>query len=112
VHDHPVIGGGVTEAIDRGHRRNDHDVAPLEQRLRGRQPHLLDVLIDRSVLLDVRVGRRHVRLRLVIVVVRNEVLDCVVREEFAHLAVELRRERLVVGQDQRRPLQRLDNVRH
>ncbi len=105
MQNHPVVGSGVAEAIDRGHRRDDHHVAALEQRLRRRQPHLLDVLIDRRVLLDVRVGRGHVRLGLVIVVVRDEVLDRVVREELAHLAIELRCERLVVGQDQRGPLQ-------
>ena len=56
----------------------------------------------RRVLLDVRVRRRHVGLGLVVVVVRDEVLDGVVREELLELAVELRRQRLVVRDDQRR----------
>ena len=112
VQHHVVIGRGIAEAVDRGHRRDDHDVAALEQHLGRRQAHLLDVLVDRRVLLDVRVGRRHVRLGLVVVVVRNEVLDRVVREELAHLAVELRGERLVVREDQRRSLERFDHVRH
>ena len=55
--------------------------------------------------------RGHVRLGLVVVVVRNEVLDRVVREELAELAVELRRERLVVRHHQRRALHALDDVR-
>jgi len=49
---------------------------------------------------------------LVVVVVRHEILDGVVREELAHFAVELGRERLVVREDQRRPLQRVGDVRH
>ena len=56
----------------------------------------------RRVLLDVRVRPRQVRLGLVVVEVADEVLDRVVREELAELRVELRGERLVVGQDQRR----------
>ena len=59
------------------------DVAALEQRLGRRQAHLLDVLVDRGVLLDVGVARGHVGLGLVVVVVRDEVLDRVVREELA-----------------------------
>ena len=77
---------------------------PLEQRLGRRQAHLLDVLVDRGVLLDVGVGGRHVGFGLVVVVVRDEVLDRVVREELPELAVELRRQRLVVRQHERRAL--------
>ena len=60
------------------------------------------------VLLDVRVAPRQVRLRLVVVEVADEVLDGVVREEFAELGVELGGERLVVGEDERRALDPLD----
>ena len=52
-----------------------------------------------------------VRLRLVVVEVADEVLDGVVREELPELAVELGGQRLVVGQDQRRPLVLLDGPR-
>ena len=51
------------------------------------------------VLLDVGVAARQVRLGLVVVEVADEVLDRVVGEEVAELAVELRGEGLVVGQD-------------
>jgi hypothetical protein len=65
---------------------------------------LLDVLIDRGVLLDVGVTRGNVGLGLVIVVVGNKVLDSVLRKEFAEFAVQLGRQRLVMGQDERRAL--------
>ena len=68
-------------------------------------------LIDR-VLLDVEVARRDVGLGLVVVVVRDEVLDRVLREELAELGVELRRERLVRRHDQRRPAEARDDVGH
>ena len=46
--------------------------------------------------------RGQVRLGLVVVEVADEVLDRVVREELAELRVQLGRQRLVVGQHQRR----------
>ena len=112
VQDHAVVFGRVADTVDRGDRRDDHAVRPLEDRLRRRKAHLLDVLVDRAVLLDVEIARRDVRLGLVVVVVRDEVLDRVVREEFAELGVELRGERLVRGEDERRPAGLGDDVRH
>ena len=112
VQHHAVVRLGIAETVDRGYGRDDDDVAALEHRLGRRQPHLLDVAVDRRVLLDVGVARGDVGLGLVIVVVRNEVLDGVVREELAHLAVELRREGLVVREDQRRPLHGADHGSH
>src|SRR5919109_390642 len=53
-----------------------------------------------------------VRLGLVVVVVRDEVLDRVVREELAELVAELGGERLVVSDHERRPLDLLDRERH
>ena len=112
VQDHAVVLGRVADAVDRGHRRDDHAVRPLEDRLGRGQAHLLDVLVDRAVLLDVEVARRDVRLRLVVVVVRHEVLDRVVREELAELGVELRGERLVRRDHDRGPSGARDHVGH
>ena len=72
----------------------------------------VDVVVPRAVLLDVEVGLRDVRLGLVVVVVGDEVLDGVVREELAELVAELRRERLVVGDHERRATDLLDDPRH
>ena len=63
------------EAVDARDRRHDHDVAAAQQRRRRRVAQAVDVLVARGVLLDVRVRRRQVRLGLVVVVVRDEVLD-------------------------------------
>ena len=65
--------------------------------------HLVDLVVDGGVLLDVGVGRGDVGLGLVVVVVGDEVLDGVVGEELLELAVELGRQGLVVGEDQGRP---------
>ena len=72
----------------------------------------VDVVVPRAVLLDVEVGLRDVRLRLVVVVVGDEVLDRVRREELAELVAELSGERLVVGDHERGPLDLLDDPRH
>ena len=70
------------------------------------------MLVDRRVLFDVKVPRRYVGFRLVIVVVRDEVLDGVVREELAHLGIQLRRQRLVRREHQRGAARARNDVRH
>ena len=75
-------------------------------------PHPVDLVVDRGLLLDIGVRLRHVGLRLVVVVVRHEVLHRVVREEAPELLVELRRQRLVVHHHERRPVHPREHLRH
>ena len=101
---HRRVGLARADAVDARHRGDDDHVAPRQQRERRRVAHPIDLLVDDRVLLDERVGRRDVGLGLVVVVVADEVVDRVVGEQLLELAVELRREDLVVRDDQRRPL--------
>src|SRR4028118_2293387 len=94
---------GSSEAVERRDARHHDRVAPGEQAARGRVPEPVDVLVDLGVLLDKGVRTRDVRLRLVVVVVGDEVLYGVVREEVGELAGELGRERLVVRDYERGP---------
>ena len=55
----------------------------------GRQPHPVDLVVDRRLLLDIGIGGRDVGLRLVVVVVADEVLHRVVRKEPPELLVQL-----------------------
>ena len=87
-------------------------VVALQQRARRRVAHAVDLLVDRGFLLDVGVGARHVGLGLVVVVVGDEILDRVVREEVLELAIELRGQRLVRREDQGRALRLLDHLGH
>ncbi len=97
---------------DARHARH-HDRVPTGQNVaRRRKTQLIQLVVPRRVLLDVDVPLRDVRLRLVVVVVRHEVVHAVVRKQLAHLLVELRRQRLVVADDDRRPLKPRDRVRH
>jgi hypothetical protein len=71
-------------------------------------PQPVDLVVAGRVLLDVRIGPGEVGLRLEVVVVADEVLDRVVREELLELLVELRGQRLVVRHDEGRLLDGLD----
>jgi hypothetical protein len=110
--DHLVVLVRITDTVDGRHGRDDDDVAPLHQRLRARQTHLFDVLVDRRVLFDEQVALRHVRFRLVVIVVRDEILDGILREELAELRIQLGCEGLVRGEHDRRTAGSGDHVGH
>ncbi|MBA7484268.1 hypothetical protein ES707_19792 [subsurface metagenome] len=109
---HRGVGLDRADTVDAGHRRHDDDVVALEQRARRRMAHAVDLLVDGGVLLDIGVGARDVGLRLVVVVIGDEILDRIVREEILELAIELGGQRLVRRKDQRRALRRLDHLGH
>ena len=100
------------QAVDRRDGRHHDHVAPGEQRVGGRVPQPLDLLVERGVLLDVGVGLRDVRLGLVVVVVRDEVLHRVAREELPQLVGELGGQGLVGLHHQDRALQPLRQPGH
>ncbi|KAF1858232.1 hypothetical protein Lal_00014732 [Lupinus albus] len=110
--DHLVVLARITDTVDGRHGRDDDDVAPFHQRLRARQAHLLDVLVDRRVLFDEQVALRHVRFRLVVIVVRDKILDGILREEFAELRIQLGREGLVRGEHDGGTARAGDHVGH
>ena len=90
-------------------RNHDH-VPAREQRAGRRKPQPFDLLVDRRILLDVSVRPRDVSLGLIVIEVRDEILDGVLREELLELGVQLRGERLVVGDDERGPAEVADDV--
>src|SRR5581483_5975503 len=109
--DLPLVLLRRSQAVDARDARDDDHVPAREQGRRGRVTQALDLIVDRGVLLDIRVGLRNVGLRLVVVVVADEVLDGVLGKELPKLVGELRRERLVRGHHERRLLHALDDVR-
>ncbi len=62
----------------------------------------IDLFVDRSRFGDVGVGDSHIRLRLVIVVVADEIFNSIIREELPQLIAELGRQGFVVSQHQSR----------
>ena len=82
---------GRTKPVDAGDRGNDQRIGPSEKRSRGRVTQLVDLLVDVGVFFDVGIRACDIRLGLVVVVVGNEVLDRVAREELFELGIELGR---------------------
>src|SRR6202040_2968906 len=60
----------------------------------------------------VHVSGGYVGLRLIEVVVADEIFDGVLREEVLEFVIELRSQRFVVGQDERRAVNGLDDFGH
>ena len=107
---HALVIFRRSDAVDARNARDHDDVAAREQRARRGKSQALDLLVNRRILLDVSVGARNVGFRLVVIEVADEIFDGVVREELFELGVELRRERLVVRDDQRRPVEFADHI--
>ena len=110
--DHAAIVDGVAQRVDAGHRRDDDDVPPLRERRRGRVAQAVYLVVDSAVLFDIGIGAGDIGLRLVVVVVGDEIFHGVVREKRAELGAELGGQRLVVGQHQRWAVALGDDVRH
>jgi len=86
--------------------------APRKERAGCRQTEPLDLLVNRRILLDVGIGTGDVGFRLVVIEVADEILDRIAREELFELRVKLRREGLVMRNDERRPIELADDIRH
>ena len=111
-HHHAVIALGLANTVDGRHGGHDHHVAPFHQALGATQAHLLDVLIDRAVLLDEQVALRHIGFGLVVVVVADEILHRVLGEELSKLAVQLCRQGLVGRKNDGRAAHAGDDIGH
>ncbi len=109
---HAVVGIRVAQTVDATDRADDDGVGPLKERTRGRQPQLVQLFVDRRLFFNVEITGRNVGLRLIVVVVADEVFDGVVRKELFELVVELRGQRLVVRQNQRRAIHLLNDLGH
>ena len=109
---HRRIGLDRADAVNARDRGDDDHVIAFEDGARRGVAHPVDRLIDRRFFLDVGVGARHIGFGHVVVVIGDEILDRIVREEALELAIELGGEGLVRRQDQGRALHRLDDLGH
>src|SRR5690606_22375142 len=100
------------DAVDAGDRGDDDDVVPLQNSPGRRVPHPVYLLVYGRVFFDISICSWYISFRLVVVVVRDEILDRVVGEEALELAVELGGEGLVGGEDQGGALGLLDDLGH
>jgi len=74
--------------------------------------HPVDRFIDRAFFLDIEIAPRNIGLWLVIVIVGDEVLDRIIREEGFEFSIELRRQSFIRREDQSRSLGRFDDLGH
>ena len=90
----------ASDSIDTRNTGNHNDIVPLTQcRSRGK-PQLINLIVPRRVLRNIRIRRRHVSLRLVVVVVGDKIFYCILREEFLKLTVQLCCKCFIVRYDQ------------
>ena len=91
LQDHRAVQVGLrgAEAVNAGDRGDNHDVPARQQRGGRRVTQALHVLINGRVLLDVRIRLRDIRLRLVVVVIGDEVFHRVVRQQATQLVGQL-----------------------
>ena len=102
----------AAQTIDTGNR-GDHDhIFTLYECRRGRQTQFINLLINRRILGNISVRLWYISLRLIIIVIGYKVLHCILREELLELTVKLRRQCLIVRNDQSRLIQLCDDVRH
>src|SRR5262249_61867634 len=103
-----LVTPGAPGPVDRRAGGGGGHVPPRHERTGGGVAETVDLVVDRRVLLYIRVGGGDVRLGLVVVVIGHEVLNPVLWKELPELARQLSRQALVGGEDQRRPLRPLD----
>ncbi len=109
---HGRVGLDRPDTVYAGNGSDDDHVVAFEQRARRRVAHAVDLLVDRGILLDIGVGARDIGFRLVVVVIGDEVFDCVVGKEILELAVKLGGQRLVGRKDKRGALRLFDHLGH
>ena len=109
---HVFIVDRIAQTVDARHGRDDNHVPALGQRTRRAVAQTLDLVVDGGILFDVGIRLGNICLRLVIVIVGNEVFHGVFRKKLAELRAQLRSQRLVVRQDQRGPIHVGDDIRH
>ena len=73
---------------------------------------LIDLIIDRGILLDIGIGRGNIGFRLIIIVIADEVPHIILGKESLELAGQLGCQRLVMGNDECRLLHLLDHLRN
>ena len=77
----------ASDSIDTRNTGNHNDIVPLTQcRSRGK-PQLINLIVPRRVLRNIRIRRRHVSLRLVVVIVADKVFHRIIGEHLLELSV-------------------------
>ena len=109
---HAGIAFDRANAVNARYRRHDYHIVAFQQCACCRVAHAVNLLVYIAFFFDIGVGARHIGFGLVIIVIRNEILDRIFRKEGFELAIKLRRQRFVRGKNKRRTLGAVDDLRH
>ena len=91
---------------------HDNITAAGKKSRRRTEPQFLDLIVDTQVLFDISIGYRKISLRLIIIIVRHEILYGIVRKERFELTIKLGSKSLVMTQNKGGTLEFLYDVRH
>ena len=83
---HTAVFVRRAEAIDAGHAGHDNHVAPFKQGTGCRVAQFVDLVVDRGIFFDIGIGSCYIGFRLVIIIVTDEVLHRILREELLEFA--------------------------
>ena len=73
---------------------------------------LINLIVNRSILLDISIRLRNIRLRLIIIVIRNKIFHRILREERLQLTRQLCSQRLIMRNHQSRLAHLIDYLRN
>ena len=73
--------------------------------------HLIDLIVYRRIFLDIGIGRRNVRLGLIVIVVTHKVANFIRGKELLEFSVKLRSERLIGRDNKGWPIRLRDEIR-
>ena len=100
------------QTIDTGHAGHDDDITAFLERARRRVAQLVDLVIDRGIFFDVRIGLRDIGLGLVVIVIAHEVFDRIGGKQLFEFGIELGCQRLIGGDHQGWSVDPSDDVGH
>ena len=102
----------VTDRINTRYGRNDNNISTLRQSRRCTVTKFVDFVIYSTVFFDISIGRRHISLRLIVVIIRNEILNCIFRKKFLKLGAKLCRKCFVMSQNKCRSVDFFNDICH
>ena len=102
----------VALAGNAGYAGNNNNILSLHQRRRGGMAQLINFIIDRGILFDIGIRTGYIRLRLIIVIIADEILHRIFGEKLLQLVIKLCRKGFIVRNDQGRLLDFLNDICH